>query len=552
MVTFFRYPASKILDALILLAIFTLAFSFAFKAGERGFFTLDQSIVFDGSYRIVSGQVPYRDFIAPIGPVVFWLQAIFFKILGISYYSYIFGAAFINVLATVLSVIIVRFLFPSQRYLSYVAGFLTAIWFYPPFGTPWAEQTAFFFSLLTIAAILFVRFLKNGRSLIKIFFLLLSGIFASLSILSKQNAGLCILPLYFILLIVTYVPNLKLIFYSCIMFLIGAAGSLSLFLWWIWVKSNPKNFLNYFFQIPALQGVCRILDEGKDFWRIFFTGACSSCHLHQLTLGVRLILSAALLIAAFAFILSIFNVKRIREVRRDIIFISLFCIYAVFFQYMFIHTTMNQAENGIPFIGIIFACSLGLFLNIFKTRLFNYRLTKLIFILGIFSLIFYIALVGAKVSLSRKVQEFNNSKFPENFPTDKLKALKWGKPTKIWGFEIKQEDVVNLLNYLKEKNKNFFVFPNFTILYGLLGVPSPQPILWFHSGLTYHVVYNPDLDKWIVNDLIKNKVGVIVIEENLFYSNLDDFPQLKQYVSNNFIETKKIGIFHIWENKKQG
>jgi hypothetical protein len=213
---------------------------------------------------------------------------------------------------------------------------------------------------------------------------------------------------------------------------------------------------------------------------------------------------------------------------------------------------MNQAENGIPFIGIIFACSLGLSLNIFKTRLFNYRLTKLIFSLGISSLIFYIALVGTKVSLSRKVQEFSNSEFTENFPLDKLKALKWGKPTKIWGFEIKQEDVVNLLNYLKEKNKNFFVFPNFTILYGLLNVPSPQPILWFHSGLTYHVVYNPSLDKWIVNDLIKNKVGVIVIEENLFYSNLDDFPQLKQYVSNNFIEAKKIGIFHIWENKKQG
>jgi 4-amino-4-deoxy-L-arabinose transferase-like glycosyltransferase len=534
------------------MAIFILAFSFTFKAGERGFFTLDQSIVFDGSYRILSGQVPYRDFIAPIGPVVFWLQAIFFKTLGINYYSYIFGSAFINLLATVLSVIILRFLFPRQKYLSYIAGFLTAIWFYPPSGTPWAEQTAFFLSLLAIAAILLVRFLKNGRSFVKIFFLLLSGIFASLSILSKQNAGLPILPLYFILLIVTYLPNLKLIFYSCIMFLIGAGGSLSLFLWWIWVKSNPENFLDYFFQIPALQGVCRILDESKDFWRIFFTGACSSCHLHQLTLGIRLILSVALLIAAFAFILSIFNIKRTREVRRDIIFISLFCIYAVFFQYMFIHTTMNQAENGIPFIGIIFACSLGLSLNIFKTRLFNYRLTKLIFSLGISSLIFYIALVGTKVSLSRKVQEFSNSEFTENFPLDKLKALKWGKPTKIWGFEIKQEDVVNLLNYLKEKNKNFFVFPNFTILYGLLNVPSPQPILWFHSGLTYHVVYNPSLDKWIVNDLIKNKVGVIVIEENLFYSNLDDFPQLKQYVSNNFIEAKKIGIFHIWENKKQG
>ena len=162
---------------------------------------------------------------------------------------------------------------------------------------------------------------------------------------------------------------------------------------------------------------------------------------------------------------------------------------------------------------------------------------------------FYVSMLGIKISLSRKVPEFTNSKFPKYFALDKIKALKWGRPTRAGETDVKEEDIVNLFEYLKVENSNFFIFPNFTLFYGLLNVPSPQPLLWFHKGLTYHVLYNANLDKWVVDDLKKNMVKIIILEDKPAYNYyiLNDFPQVKSYINDNFVKTKQLGIFNIYE-----
>ena len=89
----------------------------------------------------------------PVGPGVFCLQAIVFQLFGVSFTSFLLGAAIVNVLATALAMFTVATLFPQNRWPAFIAGFLTATWFYPPYGTPNMEQTAFFFSLLGIACL---------------------------------------------------------------------------------------------------------------------------------------------------------------------------------------------------------------------------------------------------------------------------------------------------------------------------------------------------------------------------------------------------------------
>src|SRR5690606_10526729 len=83
-----------------------LAFSFGWVwlVGHRGLFMLDQSIVFDGAWRIVQGQVPYRDFVMPFGPVVFALCALTFRVAGVDFSSLVLTAALMSSLATALSV----------------------------------------------------------------------------------------------------------------------------------------------------------------------------------------------------------------------------------------------------------------------------------------------------------------------------------------------------------------------------------------------------------------------------------------------------------------
>ena len=160
-------------------------------------------------------------------------------------------------------------------------------------------------------------------------------------------------------------------------------------------------------------------------------------------------------------------------------------------------------------------------------------------------------IAGTDVSLHRVVQDiFNGSTFTKCFSEQKLKSLKWGYPTEIRGSTVTGKDITDLLGYLKSENKNIFIFPDFTIFYALLGVPSPQPVLWFHKGLTYPVQYDEMLDNWIVRDLIKNKVEIVIIEKSSFIGTdfrLNDFPVLKSYIENNFRETGQIGIFKIYK-----
>ena len=260
---------NKIFEVLLFIGLLIFSFLLTFKAGERGLFALDQCNVFDGSYRILSGQIPYKDFLIPFGPVVFWLQAIFFKLLGISYFSYIFGAAFINVLATLGSTLILRMFFPSRRFLSYIAGLLTAVWFYPPVGTPYYEQTAFFFSLVAITVLLFATLIKKRNSVSGNLLILISSFFALLSCLSKQNAGLFILPLYPLLLIAVNLTDLRRIFINCIIFSAGFIGNLvPMFLLWVWFNSDFGLFIQYVLKVPSGFGLQRLFGD----WVNLFIG----------------------------------------------------------------------------------------------------------------------------------------------------------------------------------------------------------------------------------------------------------------------------------------
>jgi hypothetical protein len=55
--------------------------------GHRGIFFLDQAGMFDGAWRLMQGQVLYRDFYTPYGPMTFWIQWLFFRIAGVDFSS---------------------------------------------------------------------------------------------------------------------------------------------------------------------------------------------------------------------------------------------------------------------------------------------------------------------------------------------------------------------------------------------------------------------------------------------------------------------------------
>ncbi len=541
-----KRSSNRIFDIMVCVLLMAFSFYFSFKSGERGFFAFDQSIIFDGSYRVFSGQIPYKDFIIPVGPMVFWIQAIFFKFFGISYFSYIVGAAFINLLATICSILVIRMVFPAYRLLSYLAGLLTAVWFYAPFGTPWIEQTAFFFSFVAIIALLFSLFIKDRYPISNRLLLLISGGLAFLSVLSKQNVGVFIFPLYLLLIITIYMPELKKIFYSVVVFFVGFLGSLTAFLLWLLFYSRASIFIQYVVKVPAAMGKIRLFRRGM-------LSLIKGLLFGQGQMNWRLINLAFVLIAIFALFLCALNLRDNKDICKQVLLSCTLCIYFVLFQNVFTYVTRNQLTNGFIFTGVIFSIGIGLFLSLCKL-IQSKSFQKSIITFGVFLSIVVCSfgfVRGINVSWSREVHDiFGKSKFTKYFDEDQLENLKWGEPTPIEGANVKQKDIVDIYDYLKLKNKNFFIFPDFTIFYSLLDVPSPQPVLWFHRGLTYPRRYDPGLDKWIVRDLDKNRVEIIILEEKSFFRTqprLKNFPMLKSYIENNFQKVDQIGIFNIYE-----
>jgi hypothetical protein len=242
--------------------------------------------------------------------------------------------------------------------------------------------------------------------------------------------------------------------------------------------------------------------------------------------------------------------KHVIEPRRRGAALLVFLLYL--YQNVFLITSNNQIENAIPFLGLMTTLSLGVVWTHDKeinTKWAEFRRgIKSAFCIGLVGVMVGMGWYGFHVALSRQVHGiFEESTFPYHLSTGRLSAIKWGRPTRI-GNPITAEHIDQLVAYLEMEDENFFVFPDFTILYGSVGVPSPQPVLWFHGGLTYPRPNDPSLDAWVVSDLIRHRVTVIVLEDESWFhtdERLADFPQLRAFMDDAFDAENRIGNFVI-------
>jgi hypothetical protein len=458
----------------------------------------------------------------------------------------------INVLASVLSWLILKTLFRRTIWLPFVGGLLTAVWFYPPNGTPWPEQTAFFFCLSALLGLLYGLTHRDLTSRYKRLLFFGAGVSLWFAFLSKQNAGAFFVPVCVLVLTVDlfsptspkdspalgglakYLLDLTVLAAG---WLTGAIG----FALWLLLRSDVANFWRHFFEIPLLKVGSERLPDSVWAW----LGAIVLGRTPQL---VRLLSLASVCVALFFDLLTASSEEDSSSRRKTRLLASVLVPALVFYQNIFTISTNNHPANGVPFVGIIAAIGLGLIVSSSRKRYRHLRIATSGAMLVLMVVIFF---VGAKIAASRDVHGiFQKASFPTYMPVEELSALRWGQPTRI-GKTITSEDVEQVIRYLDGRDENIFVFPDFTIFYGLLGTPSPQPLVWFHEGLTYPGADHddPSLDAWIVSDLKENQVRVVVIEqESHFHTErrLEDFPLLQAYLAEHFELDETIGIFEIY------
>jgi hypothetical protein len=491
----------------------------AWTCGHRGFFGFDQSIVFDGGYRVLLGQAPYRDFLAPTGPVLFWLQGLVFRAAGVSYGSYVLLAALLNVLGTLTAWRLLRRWLPGRLGLPLLGTLLTALWLAPPFGTPWFETAGHVVILLMVAALAPGPSLRPGR-----YAAAAAGALAVCAYLTKQTVGIEAALFAAALLARPGDGRRTGRGDGAASFFAGAAAGALLMALWLLAAGDGAGaaFWRHTQEIPSALGRSRILS----FDLVVKTGRLIVSDpllwsAHAATLG-----GAAAGIAAMA--------RRRREGAQGSVIPRLLVVLALASLFE-MAVTENHAIIALPFVGISLALGIGQMRGPLRVPVG--------LVLGGLLLA-----VGMRAGWDRTVQDpVAGRPLAPPLRAAGLAHLRWqeGAPG-----EPSSEDFLALVAALRLEPIPFFVWPDHTILYGLCGVPSPQPLLWFHRGLTYPKGGDPRLEARLLRSLERAGVSRIVYETRSWHGTqerLADFPRLKAWIRERFRESESFGGFVLLE-----
>ena len=81
---------------------FFIAFLFLFSLlinqyyGNRGIYPVDSFAHFDTGFKILLGEHPFKDYWVVSGPLIDYLQAVFFYLFGVNWQSYVLHASLMN------------------------------------------------------------------------------------------------------------------------------------------------------------------------------------------------------------------------------------------------------------------------------------------------------------------------------------------------------------------------------------------------------------------------------------------------------------------------
>ena len=71
-------------NKIIVFFLAILAFFVNYYYGFIGMMPMDNTVLFNGGYRVLSGYTPFNDYWLVTGPLLDYLNAFFFKLFGIS------------------------------------------------------------------------------------------------------------------------------------------------------------------------------------------------------------------------------------------------------------------------------------------------------------------------------------------------------------------------------------------------------------------------------------------------------------------------------------
>jgi hypothetical protein len=491
--------------------------------GNIGILPIDSFAFFDTAHSILLGKHPFKDFWITTGPLVDYLQALFFEIFGIKWFSYVIHASFFNLIITISSFI---FFIRNKLniFLSFFYSLSISILCYPIMGTPFAYHHAFILSIISL--FIFVIAVKY-KSNLAWFFL---PIIMVLSFLSMQtpSAYINLVILFYSLLFFLNIKNIILLKYF---FLGSFVILLSLILYFILNEIPITNFIQQYILFPISIGSNRIISSEEAFVtlqdKLTLRGVVG--HFKFLHLIILVLISTLIL-----------KIKKDKKIFKDG---NLICILAIITSsYFFIFNQLVTANQTFIFSLIpIIAGFSHIYISYFEGK----KILISIFIISIvaFSTVKYHYVYNEKRKFI-DLQNYNLEKAVDARLIDnKFSGLKWITPA-YYDDPLKEIDLIKAsINILKKDRRRKMVITNYQFLSSILEEDTNLINRWYtHDNNSYplknHKYYN--FYKKFINDAIKsNRIEVVYIVDASPKGGIQ-FNHFKNYLTDNCFESKDI------------
>jgi hypothetical protein len=500
--------------------------------GPVGWHPLDASIVFDGAWRMLDGQLPWRDYATPNGAVPIVLQACCFALFGVSWSSYLLHAAIANALFGIIAHRLLRALGAPAGWAFGCA--LATTWVgYAPFGVPYMDQHAFLFSLLALAVAAQAAAARTPAAQAGCELML--GPTLLLAWLSKQIPSVLIAPLALWLALGPRRGWTRGVVAGRIALGLGLGlgvllGALRMAdIPWsavhrdLFVRSaaiGQERIVELIEEgaprqedLLALIGVLRIANDGPD-------GAARWIVLH--TQWIVILGGMAGLVWAW-----MRSTPAARAMRVPLVVAVGACVVDT----VFIVLTNNHRANGQALLFVAagaWATALGI-----ASRTRYSRTASRVQVCLAVALVIDVLNVTWWINRPRAVHELDPASRAPAHPA--LAPLQWATPI---SYPMRAEVFSALLDVLHARERPFFLLGDTSVLYGLTRQPSLSPSLWLHPGLTMpHLEEHGPLHAWdeqLVARLFRHRVRLVVVERqrSMMGVELAHLPRLQAWLAS--------------------
>ena len=483
------YNKYKKIFFFLILFFFSILFNQYY--GYIGILPIDSFLVFNGGYDFLNGKFPFIDYWTIKEPLLDAIQAIFFKIFGVSWFSYVLHASVFNFIIAISTFYTLNKFGLSIEY-SFLYSILVSILAYPAAGTPFSDHHVTIFSI--IALFCFILSLKTDK---KIYWFFLP-VFFGFAFLSKQA------PSAYFLLIISALATIYFCYnfdYKKIFF--GFLGSfIFILIFLILLKIGNISLISFYeqyFLFPQSLGVSRLE------WLF-------PLEFNRIVLRFKLIY--LVLFPLFVIIIkeSFNNYKFLKSNDSLIIFSLVLCSF-----FLIIHQLMTINAKFIFFIIPIMAG----FSHIYSKKYFknkNYILHFLV-ILSISSTVYY----HETYIKNRKFMDLDKINLKNAIDAKsldiKFNKLKW--ITNVYPENPRKEIELlkEAISIIKADKRNKILVTDYQFISVLLSIYDNSPVrFWYeyHGYPTKENKYHSNYRNFFIDKLKNNKIEIVYTIKPLY------------------------------------